>query len=252
MATAPRRGPPSIPYLLLEGPRALLEAASLVPSLPALLRAPRGDGHRVFVLPGFTADDGATLPLRSFLHYLGYTVETWELGANVGLPPEVIDRIVERFDAIPRGEDATVSLVGQSLGGVYARELAKRRPDAVRRVICLGSPFHGEAGSHDFRWIHRLMRGSEISEAGRAALNRCSERPPVPVVAFYSRSDGICAWRACVEDEAHGVDNVEIRGSHAGMSTNPGVFWALADRLAQPEGAWQPFSPHASVRGWFP
>jgi len=252
MSPAPRRGPPSLPHLFLEGPRALFEAASLLPSLPVLMRAPRGDGHQVFVLPGFTADDGATLPLRTFLHYLGYAIETWELGSNTGLPPEVIDQIVERFDEIPRANGATISLVGQSLGGVYARELAKRRPDAVRQVICLGSPFHGEAGGHDFRWIHRLMRGYEIPEAGRAALNQCSERPPVPVVAFYSKSDGICAWRACIEDEAHGVDNVEIRGSHSGMSTNPGVFWAIADRLSQLEDMWQPFAPDSAVRGWFP
>lgn len=252
MNGAPRRGPPSLTHLLLEAPRSLFEAASLLPSLPALLQAPRGDGHAVFVLPGFTVDDGATLPLRTFLQHLGYAVQTWNMGANVVLPPEVIDQIVERFDEIPRDGGSKVSLVGQSLGGIYAREVAKRRPDAVRQVICLGSPFHGEAGGHDFRWIHRLMRGYEIPEAGRAALNNCSERPPVPVVAFYSKSDGICAWRACMEDAARGVDNVEIRGSHSGMSTNPGVFWAIADRLAQPEGEWTPFAPHDSVRGWFP
>jgi len=246
-----RRGPPQGLYFMLETPRALLETASLVPFLPMLMRAPRGDGHPVLVLPGFTVDDSATTPLRTFLRYLGYTVESWELGRNVELPPTAIDRLVERFDAIPRRDEQKVSIVGQSLGGVYARELAKRRPKATRRVIALGAPFRGEAGGHDFRWIHRLMRGHEISEAGRAALNNCAERPDVPVTSVYTRSDGVVAWRSCLEDEGHGVDNIGIHGSHAGMAVNPGVLWAIADRLAQRQDEWRPFSPQGAARVWF-
>ncbi len=210
-APSERRSSDRRGLLLLEAPRALFEASTLAPALPLLLNAPRGDGHPVLVLPGFIASDVSTRPLRAYLRERGYAPHGWELGRNRGPDPALERLLHERLDQIHREAGRRVSLVGWSLGGVYARELARRRPAAVRQVITLGSPF------------------------GPSAV------PPVPATAIYSRSDGIVDWESCLERETQRSDNIEVTGSHCGLGVNPLVLFAIADRLALPEDGWKPF-----------
>ena len=194
--------------------RSLWEAGALLPALPLLALAPRGDGHPVLVLPGFMASDRSTAILRRFLGSLGYRVHGWNLDRNVGPTPAIRDGLVERLREIAR-DGRRVSLVGWSLGGIYARELARRFPSAVRLVITLGSPF-------------------------RDPRERVRELP-VPATAIYSRSDGIVSWRRCVDDDGGSRENVEVDSSHLGMGHHPRVLMIVADRLAQPQGEWRPF-----------
>ena len=195
--------------LALEAPRAALEAASLGPALPWLARAPRGDGHPVLVLPGYLASDASTRVLRAFLRSLGYTPHGWGLGRNRGPHSELLGSLRERLAKV--AGDERVSLVGWSLGGVFARELAKAEPARVRAVITLGSPFGDR------------------------------EPPPVPTTAIYSKSDGIVDWQMCREGAAPHTENIELVGSHCGLGFHPLALLAIADRLAQPEGRWKPF-----------
>jgi pimeloyl-ACP methyl ester carboxylesterase len=194
---------------------------------PLLVRAPRGDGHRVLVLPGFTADDLSTRPLRWFLRRLGYRPAGWRLGRNLGPSERILDGLLERFESVA-SEDGPVSIVGWSLGGVYARELARHQPEHVRQVITLGSPL-------------RLAGGTPLSRLRPGHRPRTSGPLPVPSTAVYSRSDGVVHWRSAMEPDGPRRESIEVRGSHCGLGHNPRVLQIVADRLAQPAGTWAPY-----------
>jgi hypothetical protein len=245
---SPSPTPPSIALLALEG-RAWIEATWLLPALPALSRAPRGDGHPVFVLPGFLAHDGSTLALRRFLRDRGYHAHGWRLGRNLGPSAEVIQRLVERFDAIHRRHGRPMSLLGWSLGGIYARELARAFPAKVRQVITLASPLRDLDASNVAR-LARLGLGPRVAAPPEGLGERLAAPLPVPCTSFYSETDGIVSWRCCVGDGGPRSECLVVRSSHCGMGHHPTVLLAIADRLAQPEGTWRPFEPRVS--SWWP
>jgi pimeloyl-ACP methyl ester carboxylesterase len=242
--------PPSILLGALEQQRALAELVGFGMSLPLFRLMPTGDGHPVLVLPGFMADDASTAALRSVLRSRGYRVHRWGLGRNLGPRASVVDGLVGRLDAIHRESGQSVSLVGWSLGGIYARALAHWRPRAVRRVITLGSPFRMRPGdrSNASRLFHRLNPGPDLPRP--VALE---ERPlPVPSTAIYTRTDGVARWHLCIEAERPLAENIEVRGSHCGLGHNPAVILAIADRLAQPEGTFRRFRPPRAAAALYP
>jgi pimeloyl-ACP methyl ester carboxylesterase len=240
--------PPSPLLLALEG-RAWFELAALVPALPALAGAPRGDGHPVLVLPGYLADDNSTRALRWFLRDRGYYAHAWRLGRNNGPTDETVAGLVERLRALRERHGRTVSLVGWSLGGIYARELARGFPDLVRTVITLASPFRDPSASNVAR-LARLGFGPRPTGEPRVPLDRLRAPLAVPTTAFYSETDGIVAWQSCRVDAGPLAENLAVRSSHCGMGHHPTVLLAIADRLAQPEGSWRPFVARSSA--WWP
>ncbi|HYB12735.1 MAG TPA: alpha/beta hydrolase [Myxococcota bacterium] len=238
MIKRPPRG-----LLLLEG-RALFEFASLLPALPALRRAPRGDGQPVLVLPGLMGSDLSTRALRGFLGRLGYPVYGWGLGRNRGPSAQVARNLVERLKELRRRHGRPVSLIGWSLGGIYARELARRFPDDVRQVITLASPFRDPDATNV---PAALLARREPHPDERLFRERLGAPLAVPSTAIYSRSDGIVSWRSCYEEPGSERESLEVASSHLGMGYHPIVLLAIADRLSQPEDAWKPFQPPA---GW--
>jgi pimeloyl-ACP methyl ester carboxylesterase len=202
---------------------------------------PGGDGHPVLVLPGLLADDASTRALRGFLNSHGYQARGWQQGRNFGLRPNLernmLARIDELFECHGRRR---ISLVGWSLGGLYARQLAKIVPDRVRCVITLGSPFAGSPKSTNAWRTYELASGSKVEDQVDL-LDRLAEAPPVPTTSIFSRTDGICAWQACLNEEGPEVENIEVYGSHCGLGHHPAAVYAVADRLAQPDGAWTKF-----------
>jgi hypothetical protein len=243
--TAETLRPPSRLLLSLEG-RALFELGGFVAALPLLNLAPMGDGHPVLVLPGLVASDVSTRPLRSFLKSRGYATHGWKLGRNLGPRAGVERGMLERVRELRERHGRKVSLVGWSLGGIYARQLAKRLPDDVRQVITLGSPFAGTPRATNAWRIYEWASGQSVDDPAIDFARALAEPPPVPTTAIYSRSDGICAWQTCVEKEGPQVENIEVEGSHCGLGHNPAVVYAVADRLAQPEGQWRKFE----ATGW--
>jgi len=244
MATSTRQlnqdlSPPSLALLALEF-RAPLEFGALLPIWPVLQRAPASDGHTVLVFPGLSASDVTTVPLRGYLGTLGYRTLGWSQGFNFGPRAGVMETakrdLVQAFETSGR----KVSLIGWSLGGVYARELAKALPDLVRGVITLGTPFAGPPKSTNAWRIYELTSGRSIEhEHARFDLPTA---PPVPTTSIYSRSDGIVAWQGSVQHPDHPqTENIEVVASHIGLGLNPSAWWAVADRLAQPEGGWRRF-----------
>lgn len=238
---------PSALLALTELPRALAELGSLPFAAPVLASAPRGDGHPVLVLPGFIASDTSTVVLRRYLKKMGYDAHAWELGRNLG--PKAIgaegEKLVARLRAIHDLTGQKVSLVGWSLGGIMARIVACRAPDAVRQVITLGSPFAGSPKATNVWRAYELLTGHHIeSDNAKSQLAEAASPPPVPSTAIYSREDGVVAWQICREQPGPATDNIEVHGSHIGLGVNPAVLYAVADRLAQAEDDWHPFDRH--------
>jgi pimeloyl-ACP methyl ester carboxylesterase len=235
--TDPSR-PPSRRLLWLEG-RALFELQSFFAVYPLLRLAPRGDGHPVLVLPGLAASDDSTRPLRAFLRAQGYHAHGWKLGPNHGPRPGAEEKMQARLAELADRHGRPVSLIGWSLGGVFAREMARRAPAQVRSVISLGSPFAGEPRASNAWQLYERVSGRATDDW--PARERMRTAPPVPTTAIYTRSDGIVAWQGCVEREGPQAENIEVEGSHSGLGHNPVVLYAIADRLAQAEGTWKPF-----------
>lgn len=245
-----RTGSPSAFHSATELPRVLFELTSLAYTWPWLGSAPRGDGHPVLVLPGFTAGDESTAILRRFLKRLGYRPLPWELGQNTG-SFDLQERLVHRFYRLTEECDERISIVGQSLGGVFARELARQFSDRVRQVVTLGSPFSSIGPESANALVGRLFQylsGMNHEEMREQMQSFVREPPPVPSTAIYSRADGVVHWSSCLEYAGAQAENIEIVGSHTGMAVNPLVFHVLADRLAQPEGDWRPFQRSRGCR----
>jgi pimeloyl-ACP methyl ester carboxylesterase len=218
--------------------RAPFEWGASLAAWPLLAAAPHGDGHAVLVFPGMVASDISTLPMRRLLRWLGHDAHGWAQGRNLGPRPPVLAAALQRIQALRKSSGRKVSLVGQSLGGIYARELAKQAPDDVRCVVTLGTPFTGGARSTNaWRLFEKLNGREHLAPGARAAVRQA---PPVPTTSIYSRSDGVVAWQCSVQHSGAQTENIEVETSHTGMGVNALVLAALADRLAQPEGAWLP------------
>jgi hypothetical protein len=234
--------PPSRALFLMEL-RTFPELAAYFAALPTLMAtAPRGDGHPVLVLPGLVTSDRSTGPLRSFLAMKGYKAHGWELGRNYGLLPGIEQAMIDRVKQLADTHGRKVSLVGWSLGGIYARQLAKQMPDEVRCVITLGSPFAGTPRATNAWKLYEFTSGHSVDARDDHMGGAIHVPPSVPTTAIYSRTDGICAWQCCIEDDHDHTENIEVQGSHCGLGHHPAAVYAVADRLAQPEGAWSKFN----------
>jgi pimeloyl-ACP methyl ester carboxylesterase len=226
--------------MFLEG-RAINELGAFLGALPLLSLSPRGDGHPVLVLPGLIASDVSTRPLRAFLRNRGYFVKGWGQGRNLGLRAGVQQGLTDLLEEMNDTHGRKVSLIGWSLGGLYARQLAKMMPERVRSVITLGSPFAGSPRSTNAWRVYEMASGRRAEEEDARFGGSLSVAPPVPTTAIFSRSDGICAWQGCMEQSSAQAESIEVESSHCGMGHHPAVVYAVADRLAQPEGRWKPF-----------
>jgi pimeloyl-ACP methyl ester carboxylesterase len=244
--------PPSAPssWLMALELRAFWELGSVIPAWPFLRQAPRGDGHSVIVFPGLSASDASTLPLRSFLENLGHDVSGWNQGFNFGPRAGVLQAARQQLIDTCRVTGQKVSLVGWSLGGIYARELAKELPDCVRSVVTLGTPFAGSHESTNAWHLYQLVSGRDIQrEVEQFDLPGA---PPMPTTSVFSRSDGVVAWAASIQLPCKTnplTENLEVVASHLGLGLNPSAWWAVADRLAQTEGQWKPFERKRGLQG---
>jgi len=246
---------PSRLLMALELPRAGLDFTTLGPTWPVLRAAPRGDGHPVLVLPGFGASDVSTRLLRRFLRDHGYHVHPWRLGRNLGPSPVVVSGLRQRVSELAERHGSKMSLVGWSLGGIYAREIAMGVPSLVRQVVTLGSPFR----LRDRRASNAGLL-FEVIGSGRRRRPQVDPRPledergpmPVPSTSIYTRTDGVIPWRSCLEVPAATSESIEVVGSHSGLGHNPAALWVIADRLAQPDGRWHHFEPRGPIGLLFP
>jgi pimeloyl-ACP methyl ester carboxylesterase len=244
--------PPAFGLYVTEPLRGALQLGALPFAAPWLLRAPRDEPHGVLVLPGLLATDASTGLLRRYLHGLGHTVWGWRLGRNLGPTRAILDGMPRALHLLAERTGGPVSIVGWSLGGIFARELGRRQTDVVRQVITLGSPF-AMTDARQSR-ADRAFKRQARSHARQWELPRARlARPlPVPTTAIYSKRDGIVHWRSCIDGPGEQRQNIEVRCAHLGFGVDPATLWAVADRLAQPADDWRPFHPPAMLRLLYP
>jgi pimeloyl-ACP methyl ester carboxylesterase len=225
--------PPPMSLALTDGPRALIDAAVLGAARPLLRRMPRAkDNRSVMVIPGFLGDDRGNAPLIRYLRHLGYTATGWRQGRNLGPGSFTEEGLRAALDRLIEAGDGKVSLVGHSLGGIYAREIARSEPGSIRQVITLGSPFgRGHStGSHASRLYNQLNPGPNPRDVEEVL----AAPPPVPTTAIYTRGDGVVNWRTSLQDGNHGnVHNIRVLGSHIGLNINASVWYWVARKLAE-------------------
>lgn len=250
VARQPMTAPPR--RLLAMEQRALFELGALFAAAPMLRALGRGDRHPVLVMPGFTAGDDSTVLLRYVLRSWGYWAHGWRLGSNLGPTREAITGMHDRIDALYERHERPVSIIGWSLGGLYARALARRTPEQVRLVITLGSPLQMGPGDRSAasaigdRLQHRFdPEFEQVPDWRQGPL-------PVPSTSIYSRTDGVVRWQSCLDVADARHDNVEVRGSHVGLGFNPAALFVIADRLALAEDRWRPFRAPPALRRLYP
>lgn len=238
--------------------RACLELALLPCALPLLADAPRGDGHPVLLLPGFMGSELSLWVLERYLRQRGYAAETWGLGRNLGFQTKHANALEQKIRYLHHQTGRKISLVGWSLGGVFALYGAQQAQECVRSVITLGSPIsidpEGSASPPLVKAMYRLIAhpmGPEVHSLHPQA-RRLRERQTLvpPLSCLYSLGDGVVPpQEATVEGDPTRHENIRVPGSHLGLGLNALVLWIVADRLAQPEGAWRRFAPRGPW-GW--
>lgn len=200
-----------------------------------------GDGHPVVIFPGLGADGKSVATLVAHCRALGYDAFDWGQGFNTGpkgnldawllaLKSQVVDLLA--------GHTQQATLIGWSLGGLYAREVGKLMAPQIRQVITMGTPFNSEADHTNAGWLFRLL-GGDSTAIDPALSRRLRTPPPMRTTSIYSRTDGVVAWQTCRHGKgSHLVDDIEVKGSHIGMGWNRAVLAAVTDRLRQPPGPW--------------
>ena len=207
-----------------------LQIGSLFLQAPFLASAPRGRGGRVLVFPGYGASDASTAVLRGYLSFLGYRVAGWGQGANNGDVLTLLEDLKAHVLREARGEPVT--LIGWSLGGYLAREVARDLAENVRHVITMGSPvLGGPKYTAVATAFSNAQGGLDVIE--QLVAERYNVPLKVPVTALYSKLDGVVAWEACIDPVSDGVEHVEILSTHAGFGFSATAYQKIAHKLAE-------------------
>ncbi len=245
--------PPSLRLTLAEVPRAAWEGVRLVSNLERLIREHRGgDSHPVLVMPGYGAADGSTRVLRRFLQKIGYEVYALDLGRNVEdmtnriqsvddaieFREDMVRLVVKRIEGIYQEAGEPVSLVGWSMGGLYALDASRALPDLTRKVITLGTPYGDPRGTTMFNLMRRLSRSTVPPDQQDydGWLAKAAE-PVVPTTVIYSDSDGIVSEQVARLPDSPRTQHKRVDSTHLGFAVNPTALDAVATALAASSAA---------------
>jgi pimeloyl-ACP methyl ester carboxylesterase len=206
-----------------EFPRLFLHA-------PDLLTQRRGNGERVLVFPGFGAGDFSTLVLRNYLGYLGYNAAGWQQGVNMGDVMSMITQLTEAVRREAESRQKPLILIGWSLGGYLAREVARELPGMVSQVVTMGSPI---IGGPKYTRVATLFQGNDMSldMIEQAIELRDQTLLSLPITNIYSKNDGVVAWEACIDHKSPAVEHFEVKSTHLGLGISADVFRIVARQL---------------------
>ncbi|MFT4666372.1 MAG: esterase/lipase [Polaribacter sp.] len=234
---------PSIGAYIKEPFRTIIERVKLNSFLKLHRSEKKGDGHPVMVIPGFMGNDRSVKSLTHFLKRNGYKAQTWGMGMNLGKFKDV-DQLIKKIEKLHLETGQNISLIGWSLGGVYARELAKRKPGMIRQVITLCSPFNDMNAPNNAAWLFSLISGgAKTSNLDPEWVAKIAAPSTVPTTALFSKTDGVVAWETCiekVEDDVH--QNIEVNTSHTGVIYSQEVWSIILDRLLFQKEDWKKYS----------
>lgn len=213
--------------------RTPLEAFKFLYRFPSLLTAPKGDGRPIALAPGYLAGELSMEPLAFFLRTLGYKVYPWGLGGNNGDVEDDIDRFGERIVGLHEEvEGEPITLIGWSLGGVIAREVARLQEPCVREVITLGTPVVGGPKYTTIGGFYAALKRVNLDELEVEVHERNAMGLKQPVTSIYSKSDGVVAWQASVDVYNAHARNIPVSSTHFGIGVSPVVWRLIADILA--------------------
>lgn len=233
---------PSLAMLGAEPFRAAMEFAWPSFSLPE--PTTRGDGHPVVIFPGLGSDGRSVSTLRGHCRSLGYDAFDWGQGFNNGPQGDLDDwlnTLKAKLVELLAGHTQPATLIGWSLGGLYAREIAKLMAPQVRQVITIGTPFNSSADHTNANGVFHMLSGSASVMDPTLGL-RLRTPPPLRTTSIYSRSDGVVAWQTCRHHKrSRLVHDIEVEGSHFGLGWNREVLAIVTDRLGQRPGPWRQF-----------
>jgi pimeloyl-ACP methyl ester carboxylesterase len=229
-----------------------LSPAEMLLSIPgaavAAAAAPAGGVRPVLVLPGFVTGDASTFVLRTFLRSLGHRPVGWGLGINVGVADHIAAGLDRAVLELSHKHGSTIDIVGWSAGGMLGRLLAQHRPELIGQVISLGSPIRLHTRTTNIGLLQEIAGRLFIPVPARVDVDDV----PIPSTAVWTDYDGIVPGETCRQTVGPEAENVEVRGLHIGLGTNPSAMYVIADRLAQRPGSWEPFSPPAALSWWYP
>lgn len=197
---------------------------------------PRGEGRPVLLLPGFGQSEASLGPLSKALRQQDFHSQGWGLGRNLGIKAGMTSRLLDTLEAQRQSHGQAPALVGWSLGGTIARELARKAPHLVSQVITLGSPIAGPYAT-TLQPLFRLLNPGQKTASYSAQRHTA---PPVRCTAVFTRSDGIVAWPTSQELEGSNTENIEVHGAHLGLGFNPAVWFLICHRLS-PATSAEPF-----------
>lgn len=218
--------PPALPELLNEA-RAIAAWPFRMISVPVM--PSKVDGPPVMVIPGFLSSDRSTAVLRRALADAGFRTHGWHMGMNWGTRIDTLDRLASRLERVAAKNGAPVTLLGWSLGGIYARELAKRLPERVARVVTMGTPFSGDMRANHAWKLYELVNSHKVDAPPIDV--RLHEKPPVPTYALWSRRDGIVA-AASARGQADETDEaIEFGCTHIGFANDAAAIAQLVTFL---------------------
>lgn len=212
-----------------------------------LAALPDGDGHTVLIAPGLLATDASTTLLRRFLRGKNLDARGWGLGRNLG-SVDLFERYVDVVAETADRAEGPVALVGWSLGGIASRYAAAKRPDAVRQVITLGSPFQVDPRTRAIYPLYKRVSGADRGDFTEERLRAVMDTPTVPATSIVARDDLLVAPDDGRQDAGPTSETLMVSGGHFGLGINPEVWAIVADRLALPAGAWEPYDrPRAAA-----
>lgn len=233
LSLPPQVSKPSLIDILSEV-RAPFEFASIALNVPALSKAPRGEGQAVMLVPGYLTDDYSMRPLGAYLKYLGYDVYYTQMGRNMGKVNTDMIRLGDRVESISQDLDGQkVSLIGWSLGGVLTREVARLYPDVVHQVLTLGTPIVGGPKFTSVGKKYAKLNNIDLEAFELDVHQRNSIGLTQPITSIYSKSDGVVGWQASIDTYNQQAVNLEVTGSHMGLGVNPKVWLMIADVLGR-------------------
>ncbi len=227
---APPIGPPSRAGLVGEF-GTVFQPARLLLGGVRLRRAPKGDGRISVFLPGWKAPEVSTLPLRGYLNSLHHDARSWGLGVNQGDVEAKRDEMISIVDDLATISGRPVNLIGWSLGGVVAREVARTLPDSVHRLVTYGSPVVG-GPSYTAGWAtYPAQERARITEL----QEHLDATNPIttPITSIFTRNDTVVDWRACIDRSSLNVTTIEVGSTHVGLGLDPDVWLVVAEALAE-------------------
>ncbi len=214
--------------MLLKESYSVVQPLRLVSRLHKLNKKDKGNGERIMLLPGWKAHDTVMFPLKTYLSRLGYKPEYWGLGFNNGYVEKYRDQLISRLSE--EHNDEKITLIGWSLGGVVAREVARVLPHKVAGVVTYGTPVIGGPKYT----IGAKAWGTEEAERIINLLESLESTDPisVPISAIFTKKDSIVNWSACIDHHSRYVSHYEVKSTHLSLGIDPEVWEIVADHLS--------------------